>query len=151
MVGRTLQRMERRIASSFVMLAVTGLLVVSATFLPWVHTGSRARTSYDLLGLLDRLDLAGGSAASALITLWPMVPLLIALAVVLGWWGHRGWSLVVAGLAALYVLGVATLLVVTGRSTGVDLGIGVASAVITATLFLASAVLALRSTSDPGR
>lgn len=122
--------------------SVTGSVLLLATFLPWVHSGSSSRSSYDLLGLLDRLDVAGDGVAAGLIRWWPLVPLLVTSAVVLGWWQLHGWALLVALVATVYVVGVASVLIVASGRTGVDLGLGVWLATATGALFVVAAVAA---------
>jgi hypothetical protein len=133
--------MDRRLRS-LTALSIVGAVLLAATFLPWVHSGSRTRSSYDLLGLLDRLGVAGDGLAAGLIRWWPVVPLLVTCAVVLGWWSLHGWALVVALVASGYVVGVAGVLIVASGSTGVDLGIGVWVATLSGALFVAAAVVA---------
>jgi hypothetical protein len=131
--------MDRRLRS-LTALSIVGVALLAATFLPWVHSGSRTRSSYELLGLLDRLGVAGDGLAAGLIRWWPMVPLLVTCAVVLGWWRLHGWALAVALVASGYVVGVAGVLIVASGSTGVDLGIGVWVATLAGALFVAAAV-----------
>jgi hypothetical protein len=133
--------MDRRLRS-LTALSVVGAVLLAATFLPWVNSGSKTRSSYDLLGLLDRLGVAGDGLAAALIRWWPLVPLLVTCAVVLGWWSLHGWALVVALVASAYVVGVAGVLIAAAGSAGVDLGIGVWAATLSGALFVAAAVFA---------
>ncbi len=123
-----------------------------ATFLPWVRSGSRPRSSYDLLGLLDRLGLAGDGPVAAVVRWWPVVPLLVTAAVVLAWWGRPGWALVCAAVVAVYVGGVAMVLIVSASRSGVALGLGVWVAVVAgAVLPVAAARVRLTAASGRGR
>lgn len=131
-------------------LSVAGAVLVLATFLPWVRSGSRARSSYDLLGLLDRLGVAGDGIAAGLIRWWPVVPLLVTIAVVLGWWSLHGWAIVAALVVTAYVGGVAAVLIAAAGSAGVELGIGVWAAAATGALFVVAAI-ATRLTAASGR
>jgi hypothetical protein len=88
-----------------VALFITGIAVVVGTFLPWLRSGARWRTSYELLGLVDRLGAARGPGAS-LLRWWPIVPLLVTASVVVAWWGFRRAAVVLAVMvcaAAIHV------------------------------------------------
>lgn len=116
--------MERRPLSPLVVLTSAGVLLLAGTFLPWLHSGTTSRSSYALIGLVDRLDIAPGGPAATLIGAWPFVPLLVTTAVVLAWWGRSTWSLVVAVVAALYAGGLAAVLAVGSSGTSIDVGVG---------------------------
>jgi hypothetical protein len=135
--------MDRRRTAAATALAVTGLLVVLATFLPWVHNGARSRSSYRLLGTVDRLGIAGDGPAGTAITLWPVVPLLVTSAVVLGWWRCARLAVVMAVLSTAYVVGVAAVLIAARGVAEVDLGVGVWVGAATALAFSAAAVAVL--------
>lgn len=84
------------------LLTLAGAAVLGGTFLPWLRSGARNRTSYELLGLVDRLGLARGLGGE-LIRWWPIVPLLVTVAVVAAWWGGR-WVVMAFALAAAAVV-----------------------------------------------
>lgn len=143
--------MERHVRSLAALSAV-GACLVSATFLPWVRSGSRPRSSYDLLGLLDRLGLAGDGPVAAVVRWWPVVPLLVTAAVVLAWWGHHGWALVSAAISAVYVEAVAIVIIIAAARSGIDLGVGIWVAIVAAALLpVAAARLRLTVASDLAR
>jgi hypothetical protein len=133
-------QMLRHRPSSLVAFSVAGLVVVVGTFLPWLRSGSTSRSSYDLLGVLDRLDLAPGGFISTLIRWWPMVPLLVTVAVVAAWWGLRWVALVTATAAVLYAGGVGAALVVASRDTGIGVGVGPWVCAIASAVFLITAL-----------
>jgi hypothetical protein len=116
--------MERRSLGPLVVLTAAGVLLLAGTFLPWLHSGSTSRSSYALIGLVDRLDIAPDGPAASLIAAWPFVPLLVTTAVVLAWWGRSTWSLVVAVVAAMYAGGLAAVLAVGSSGTPIDVGVG---------------------------
>lgn len=62
--------------------AVTTLI---GTFLPWLHSGARGRSSYAIFELIDRLGFAPGGLVSASLRVWPLVPLLLVGAMVSLW------------------------------------------------------------------
>lgn len=142
--------MSRRLPLALVALTTAGVALVVGTFLPWLRTGSTSRSSYDLLGLVGRLDIAPDGPATMLIRGWPFVPLLVTTAVVLAWWRRRRAALVVAVPAALYAGGIAAVLAVGASGTAIDVGVGPWTSATAGVLFLAAAVvLNLRSATAP--
>lgn len=71
----------------------TGALVVTAsavvalvgTFLPWLRSGSRNRSSYTIFDLVERLGFAPDGPVAWSLRLWPLVPLLLAVSVIGAW------------------------------------------------------------------
>lgn len=128
------------------------MAVVVATFLPWVNSGSRSRSSYGLLGVIDRLGIAGEGLAGTAIRWWPVVPLLVTAAVLLGCWHRHRLAVIVALVTTVYVVGVAAVLIAVRTDADVDLGIGVWLGAATGLLFSVAAVVAvLKAASDPDR
>ncbi len=65
-------------------IAIAGLAtIVLASFGPWLRSGERARTSYELFEVVDRLGLLGDGALRLLPRIWVCVPCLAAVAVAL--------------------------------------------------------------------
>jgi hypothetical protein len=65
-------------------VAVIGLAtVVLASFAPWLRSGERSRTSYELFEVVDRLGLLGDGALRLLPRMWVGVPFLAAIALAL--------------------------------------------------------------------
>ena len=87
-------------------LAVTAgaVLVLLGTFLPWWRSGTKGRSSYQLLELLDRLGFAPDGPAATAVRWWPVVPLLLVVAIVAVWWERWAMAALVATGAALYAL-----------------------------------------------
>jgi hypothetical protein len=90
--------------------AVSGLaVVVAASFGPWLRSGERVRSSYELFQVVDRLGFLGDGAMRWLPRLWVCVPLLAAVAVALYVFGHHriaaAATAVVGGAALLVGLG----------------------------------------------
>lgn len=82
------------------------------TFLTWVRSGAADRSSYDVFDLVDRLGFSEDGVVGWALRLWPLVPLLLVVAVVAGWWPSQSRTWVVARMAAtaaaaLYAGGVA--------------------------------------------
>lgn len=95
------------------MLTAGAAVVVIGTFAPWVRSGDRRRSSYRLLGLVDRLEFAPGGIAALAVRWWPLVPLLATATVIAAWWPSRRLSAALGAATAAYVAGVA---VVVGRA-----------------------------------
>lgn len=92
----------------------TGLvLVVAGSFLPWVISGNVRRSSYAILGVVDRLGIAGDGFLGILVAQWPLAGALCVLPLVtaaLRWWRVTGILSVLIGLAAgVLSLGILTM------------------------------------------
>jgi hypothetical protein len=87
---------------------VAATAVAAATFLPWVHSGRRAIDVHEAGALATRLELVG---TPWLVRPAVALPLVLALAVLLRWWGRRGPAAVLALVAGAYAaaLGVAAM------------------------------------------
>jgi hypothetical protein len=61
--------------------AAAALLGIAAgSFLPWFRSGRRARSSYELFDIVDRIGLVPGVVAQVAITVWLAVPAAVAVA-----------------------------------------------------------------------
>jgi len=69
-------------------MVVTGgaAVALTGTFLTWVRSGSADRTSYEVFGLVDRLGFSPNGVVGIALRAWPLVPLLLTLAVAAHWW-----------------------------------------------------------------
>ena len=65
---------------------VGGAVTLIGTFLPWLRSGARNRSSYTIFDLVDRLGFSPAGAISWSLRLWPLVPLLVVAVVVAAWW-----------------------------------------------------------------
>lgn len=67
--------------------AITVLLggagAVVGTFLPWFRSGAIDRSSYELFDIVERLGFAPDGMMGWLLRLWPLVPLLFVIGIVL--------------------------------------------------------------------
>lgn len=86
-----------------------GALSLVGSFLPWMRTGERSRSSYELADVARRLNILSGGFERGVVRVWPFVPMVTVLAVLalVFWFGAL--SRVVAVVVALFVLGVALL------------------------------------------
>lgn len=92
---------------SDLVLTAGALVVLVGTFAPWVRTGERQRSSYRLLGLIDRLGFTPDGVAALAVRWWPLVPLLATATTIAAWWPLRRASAGLGTLTAVYVTGVA--------------------------------------------
>ena len=78
-------------------------IAIGGSFAAWLRTGAVPRSSYEILGLVDRLGFAPDGPIRTAVRAWPLMPLLMTASVVTAWWGLRyvGASLgIIAGLYA---------------------------------------------------
>ncbi len=69
------------------------------TFLPWLRSGARDRSSYTIFDLVERLGFTPGGVVAWSLRLWPLVPLLLVAVVTAGWavaTEHVAWRLPLA-------------------------------------------------------
>jgi hypothetical protein len=70
-----------------------GVLLVG-TFLTWLRSGARDRSSYDVFALVERLGFSEDGFVGWALRLWPLVPLLLVVTVI-AWWSPfsgPGWT-----------------------------------------------------------
>ena len=65
-------------------------VVLVGTFLTWLRSGATERSSYDVFDLVDRLGFSEGGLVGWALRLWPLLPLVLVLAVVAWWWPSSG-------------------------------------------------------------
>lgn len=71
---------------SAALATVGGAVTLIGTFLPWLRSGARDRSSYTIFDLVDRLGFSPAGAISWSLRLWPLVPLFVVVVVVAAWW-----------------------------------------------------------------
>ena len=64
-------------------------VAVVGTFLPWLRSGTRRRNSYEIFSLIDRLGISKSSIVGWGLRLWPVVPLLLVVAVTFQWFPRK--------------------------------------------------------------
>jgi hypothetical protein len=99
------------------------------TFLPWLRSGARDRSSYTIFDLVERLGFAPGGVVAWSLRLWPLVPLLLVAVTVSAWavvTRHLRWSITmgVAVVALVWVGGTAIALVIAPDVGLFRIGIG---------------------------
>lgn len=106
MTGTYAAAVQRNLIGRLV-ATVGAVVAVTGTFLPWLRSGTRRRTSYEIFSLVDRLGFSQSSFVGWGVRLWPIVPLLIAAAVTLLWFPRRWVTGGIVVVAVLYAGGVA--------------------------------------------
>lgn len=91
-------------------------VALTGTFMPWLRSGSRDRSSYTIFDLVERLGFAPSGVVAWSLRLWPLVPLLLVATTIASWAAATGHVRVrvaagAAALAACWVGGTATALV----------------------------------------
>jgi hypothetical protein len=96
MIGTYAFAVQRNLIGQ-VVATLGGLVALVGTFLPWLRSGTRDRSSYEIFSLVDRLGISQSSVVGWGVRLWPVVPFLLVLAVTLQWF-PRKW---IGGIAVL--------------------------------------------------
>ena len=130
--------------------SVGAAIALLGSFLPWLYSGDRGRSSYELFDIVDRLGFAEGGLVGVVFRLWPLVPLVIVVSVVVQWWPGANRSLrrwLPIG-AAVYVLVVAIAVWAAPDIALFRMGAGVATAASGATAMLTTQGLVLLGLAD---
>jgi hypothetical protein len=91
--------------AAIVTTAGAGTMLVG-TFLPWLRSGARNRSSYTIFDLVERLGFAPGGVIAWSLRLWPLVPLLIVVTATCAWavvTHHVRWGVCAAATVTLVV------------------------------------------------
>jgi hypothetical protein len=116
-----------------------GVVTLVGTALPWLRSGRRWRTSYELLGLVERLDIARGPARH-LVRWWPLVPLLVTATVVAAWWAATRIAAALALVSSTVVVHVVIVVRRAAPRAGLHVGNGPWVSVVGAVLLLGCCV-----------
>jgi hypothetical protein len=136
------RRRVAQVSRSAVAVAVAAVLL--GTFMPWIRTGSRRRTSYGMMGLIDRLEFAPGGLAENAVRWWPLVPMLGVLTMIAAWWPRPR----LAGLGGLVVAAYAGGVAVALRRAPVTLLIGRRVVVVAAAVLVVASLACLAIRPD---
>ena len=97
----------QRLLIGRIVATIGAVVVVAGTFLPWLRSGTRERSSYEIFSLVERLGYSRSDLVGWGLRLWPIVPLLLAGSVVLLWYPRRWTTGPVTAVAGVYAGGVA--------------------------------------------
>lgn len=115
--------------------------VLVGSFLPWLRSGTRDRSSYDLLAIVDRLGFAPGGVVGWAVRLWPALPLLLVVVVIVHWWPAGHGRRTVTLVTAAYSAGTATAILLAPEVALFSVGPGPWLAIVGAVGLVAAAVL----------
>ncbi len=107
------------------------------TFAPWSYSGTRGRSSYELVRSAERLTLLDGGYPGAVATAWKAMPILAALVLVLGLFASPYWSRALACVFSLLLGGAAFLVVAAPKPLRSGMGAKIAIAVAVLTFLVA--------------
>ena len=107
------------------------VLVLLGSFMPWLRSGERLRTSYELSVSVQRLGLARNGFEQAVVMLWPLVPVVVLAAGLLFWWRPDPFASIVLALASVYVAAVSNLEWASGLAAQAGVPITASGAVLT--------------------
>lgn len=65
--------------------SVAAGVVLVASFLPWLRSGSRDRSSYELFEIVDRLGFSPDGPVGWAVRLWPWLPFALVLTILIHW------------------------------------------------------------------
>jgi hypothetical protein len=98
-------------------MTLGGATAVGGSFAVWLRTGAVRRSSYEILGLVDRLGFAPDGPIRTAVRGWPLMPLVVTASVVAAWWGLRQVAAALGIVGGLYAgaLGIAIASAVPGH------------------------------------
>jgi hypothetical protein len=133
-------------------VATTGAMVaLVGTFQPWVRSGERLRSSYEIFSLVDRLGISRSSVVGWGLRLWPVVPFLLVLSITLLWFARR-WPAATIVVVAVVYAGAVSLAVRRAHSTSlITIERGPLITLVGVAGLAVGAVLALARGSLPNR
>lgn len=84
------------------LLTVGALLMIIGSLAPWVTSLGISANSWDLRDLVLELGFGDNGAFEIAVTLWVVVPIVLAAAAASAWWGWAVLSAVLGAIGALY-------------------------------------------------
>jgi len=103
-------------------MSLGAALTLISSFSSWISAGRIGRSSFELLGVIQRLGFVPNGATKTVVQAWPMMPLMLAVGVVTVWWGWRRIGAAIAAVGALFAGAVGGAVAFAAPETsGVDL------------------------------
>jgi hypothetical protein len=132
-------------------VTVGAVVTLVGTFLTWVRSGSAGRSSYEVFAIVDRLGFSPDGVVGIALRGWPLVPLLLAVAVGAHWWrvNHpfsRPATIGVTLAAAAYPGAIAVVVTNAPEITLFDVGRGPLVTVSGSVIMLAGLVMFVSAT-----
>ena len=141
----------QRILIGRVMTTAGAVIAVLGTFLPWLRSGARRRSSYEIFSLVDRLGFSESSLVGWGVRLWPIVPLLLAGAATLQWFPRRWVTGGFTMVAVVYAGGVAAAVESAPSSSLITIEYGPLVTLAGVLVLAAGALVTLRAGLLPNR
>ena len=92
----------QRILIGRVVATAGAAVALVGSFLPWLRSGTRRRSSFEIFSLIDRLGFSPSGLIGWGVRLWPIVPLLLAAAVTVVWFRRRWVTFGIVTVTVLY-------------------------------------------------
>jgi len=110
-------------------VTVGGAVMLLGTFLPWLRSGSRDRSSYTIFDLVERLGFAPGGVIAWSLRLWPLAPLLLVAVATTAWavaTDHLRWPvpLALSACSVIWIGGTAVALLLAPDIALFGVGVG---------------------------
>ena len=136
-----------------ILTTVGALVTLVGTFLPWLRSGARGRSSYAIFDLVERLGFAPDGVISWSLRLWPLVPLLLVVLVVVTWWpagsGRQGTvGVVLAAVATVWAGGTGVAVMVAPEVGLFRIGVGPLVTVVGALVIAVGQVVSRRESGS---
>lgn len=125
------------------MATLGGLVALIGTFLPWLRSGTRARSSYEIFSLVDRLGISQSSIVGWGLRLWPVVPFLLVLAVTLEWFPRKWITAAAVAVATIYAGVVAVAVNMASSNSLITIGDGPVVTLIGVVILAAATLVTL--------
>lgn len=130
------------------------MLTVVGTFLPWLRSGRSDRSSFELLDIIESLGFTPAGPMGWAVRLWPVIPLVCAIAAVLAWRGVWPLATVLGIAGAGYAAGLALVVRMEARDSGLYARYGSTVSLVGSVVLLFAALLhaglAIRRLTDDG-
>lgn len=84
-------------------VTAAAVVVLLGVFAPWLKSGERRRSSFELLELVDRLGFAPDGVFAGVLRLWPIVPLAVVASVIAAWMAKTRLAGAIGIVGGLYV------------------------------------------------
>lgn len=88
-------------------LSAGAAVLAAGCLLPWLRSGARDRSSFEVFALVDRLGVLPSGVLGLGLRLWPLVPVLLLASTYVTWWRGGWWPVIPAATTAVYATWVA--------------------------------------------
>jgi hypothetical protein len=142
----------QRILIGRVVATIGAMVALVGTFQPWVRSGERLRSSYEIFSLVDRVGISRSSVVGWGLRLWPVVPLLLVLSITMLWFARRWPAATFVVVVAVVYAGVVSVAVRRAHATSlITIARGPLITIVGVVGLAVGAVLALTRRPLPNR